>query len=348
MKKLLILLLLSLSTPAFAEAVGQIADVKGDATLTPKGGAAKAAAFKAPVSIGDIIQTKANGSVKVLFVDDTLLTLKPNSKTMISEFLFDPGKKKRQATVDVSFGKVRTVVGQFFGDDQEVKVKTPTAVAGIRGTDIGLDVTPTTTNIYVFDGTITASNVNFPDQAIALGKGNTVDVLNGVPVFEDDIVAIPPNINATREVSFDIAVNRSAAPATASTEGQSVADQVATAVTETITTESTTAVVESAPTETAAAQATTTTTPSTTETKTTAAVGGSETTSTAESTQESTSLLDVVSETTAATTEVAAGSTETTPEINPGGLTENTSSGSSTTTTTSTTSDTTTVTITFP
>lgn len=206
LKKLVFLsaiFLVPMAAAAQAEPAGQIIDLKGEVSLTPKGGAAKAAALKQPVSMGDKLETRATGAVKILFVDDTVLTLKENSKALITEFLFDAKASKRKTVLNVLSGKARTVVGKFFGEDQTVEVKTPTAVAGIRGTDVGAVVEPKKTTFYCFDGKFTSYNIDYPDKAVTVSEGLGISIFEGVPAAVENIAPIPADVQPQ---SFDVSL----------------------------------------------------------------------------------------------------------------------------------------------
>lgn len=200
-----VIFLVPMAAQAQAEAAGQIIDLQGGVTLTPKGGAPKPAALKQPVNVGDKLETKATGALKILFVDDTILTLKENSKTLITEFLFDAKAGKRKTVLNVLEGKARTVVGKFFGDDQTVEIKTPTAVAGIRGTDVGVLVSRIKTNFYCFDGEFFSFNIDFPDKVIDVKKGLGIEISEGFPASKENLAPIPADV---MEQSFDISLTR--------------------------------------------------------------------------------------------------------------------------------------------
>lgn len=198
-----ILLLVPIAVMAQAVPAGEVIDLQGEALIQPAGGTAKPAALKQTVAVGDKLETKATGALKILFVDDTILTLKENSKTLITEFLFDPKAGKRKTVLNVLAGKARTTVGKFFGDDQMVEIKTPTAVAGIRGTDVGVLVKRIKTNFYCFDGEFISYNIDFPDKVVSVKEGLGIEISAGVPASTDNLAPIPADIQSQ---SFDISL----------------------------------------------------------------------------------------------------------------------------------------------
>lgn len=191
MKIFFLLIFLCSAQNVFAGGAGQILELKGEVFIIPKGGASKAAQFKEFVSVGDAIETK-KGSAKILFIDDTVLTLKENSKMLVTQFLFNPNAKTRKSVFDIARGKVRTVVGKFYGKDQPVEIKTPTAVAGVRGTDVGADVGHNGTTFYCFSGKFEAYNIESPDKVVPVSQGLSIDILEGIPAAPENLAPFNP------------------------------------------------------------------------------------------------------------------------------------------------------------
>ena len=230
MRKFITICLVLISLQAFGqEPAGEVADFVGEAWVV-SGGEKFRPALKQPIHAGDILETKKNGAIKILFKDDTLLTLKENSKTIITEYLFEPKAKKRRAVFNTLFGKIRTVVGRFFGKDELVEIKTPTAVAGIRGTDIGAVVTKKKTVFYCFSGVCDTYNIALPEQRIEMMAGTFTEVTqDAAPI---PLAPIPETIETNKENIFDIPLSQQseAKPqASAETTATSAAGAAATA-----------------------------------------------------------------------------------------------------------------------
>ncbi|MBI5299522.1 MAG: FecR domain-containing protein [Deltaproteobacteria bacterium] len=214
MKKILFLVGFFVSVTAFAAApVGQVVDVVGDVIVTQEGKTPVAPTLKQLVYMGDIIETKKTGGLKILFKDDTVLTVKENSKTLITEFLFDTKKNERKAVFNVVYGKIRAVVGRFFGENQPVEIKTPTAVGGIRGTDVAAvvkkcdakkSISSCQTSFYCFNGKFYVANIDRPEKEIQVAEGAFTQILgNNDPL---PVAPIPPDILRTNGIIFDISL----------------------------------------------------------------------------------------------------------------------------------------------
>lgn len=189
-----------------AEPVGEVVDFIGEASVLHADQTMGKPFLKQPVFVGDILETKKNGAIKILFKDDTLLTLKENSKTVINEYFFEAKTKKRRAVFNILFGKIRTVVGRFFGKEELVELKTPTAIAGIRGTDVGAVVTKKTTTFYCFSGLFNAFNIASPEKVISVSAGTFTDIFERAEPTPP--IPTPQNIENQKDILFDIPLSQ--------------------------------------------------------------------------------------------------------------------------------------------
>ncbi|MBI5971029.1 MAG: FecR domain-containing protein [Deltaproteobacteria bacterium] len=123
---------------SFAENVsagpaGKIADLSGVVYFKGKDVLAWSLAAKGQgLNDGDAVKTGSDGRAQLLFSDGTKLMLGNETEIEITKFLTKG--RNRAAVLTLSTGKVRAVVKKFSGKS-DVQVKTPTAVAGVRGTD---------------------------------------------------------------------------------------------------------------------------------------------------------------------------------------------------------------------
>lgn len=112
---------------------GKVADLSGVVYFKGKGLLAWSIAAKGhELNDGDAVKTGSDGRAQLLFSDGTKLMLGNETEIEITKFLIKG--KNRAAVFSLSTGKVRAVVRKFSGKS-DVRVKTPTAVAGVRGTD---------------------------------------------------------------------------------------------------------------------------------------------------------------------------------------------------------------------
>ena len=89
---------------------------------------------------GDTLITETRSRAHLLLNDKSTLALAAHSKLVIDKSLYDPKADSRDTEMRLLFGRVRSVVSKV-GTSPNYSIKTPTAVAGVRGTDFALAVT---------------------------------------------------------------------------------------------------------------------------------------------------------------------------------------------------------------
>lgn len=167
-----------LISPIFAQEVGKITAIQGKVDIMregkPPGVEAK---LNQPVYLKDIIRTKTDSKAEVTFKDGTVIKIAQRSRVDISEY-FTEGESLK-ARIDLQRGRVGAYVSKESVDKissspkaNRFEVRTPIAVAGVRGTNfiVSHSVNPTTT-ILVISGKVYAYNLNFPEQIIELTDG---------------------------------------------------------------------------------------------------------------------------------------------------------------------------------
>ena len=88
----------------------------------------------------DTVKT-GNGKVGIEFIDDTRVDVTEHSKLIIDEFVYDPNSKTGKLSLKASLGTVRYASGQITKNSAtEVKITTPTATIGVRGTDFTMTI----------------------------------------------------------------------------------------------------------------------------------------------------------------------------------------------------------------
>lgn len=121
--------------PDIAEAApsGSFTRVKGQVFVKYKSGKRKARVGM-KVYVGNVIQTGKRSRVKLLMTDRTIINLGPNSKLRVRRYKSEPKKRIRKSSFDLVYGKIRAKVPR--GGKNDIRFKTPTAVAGVRGTEL--------------------------------------------------------------------------------------------------------------------------------------------------------------------------------------------------------------------
>jgi hypothetical protein len=130
--------------PGKGAAIGKAQMVQGEALVVHKG---ESVAYNLkqdiPLFTGDMLVTMEKARVSVILNDQSVFALAPVSKLVLDKSIYDPEKKMRASRLSLWFGRARFMVAKIAGKS-EYKVRTPTAVCGVRGSDFAIAVTPGT------------------------------------------------------------------------------------------------------------------------------------------------------------------------------------------------------------
>ncbi|MBF0316759.1 MAG: FecR domain-containing protein [Nitrospirae bacterium] len=112
-----------------AEDIGKVVALRGQARIE-RNKQEFAAKVQDGILMIDTVETKEMSKTKMLFIDDSVLTVGEKSRVVIKEFVY--GKDDRsKAVFNLLDGKIRCAVGR-----SNSEVQTPTLVAAARGTVI--------------------------------------------------------------------------------------------------------------------------------------------------------------------------------------------------------------------
>ncbi|WP_224814395.1 FecR domain-containing protein [Hasllibacter sp. MH4015] len=122
---------LALAAPLAAQSIGTVASSEPTMRGTPPGAAPRALALGTGVVQDERIATSGNGRGQILFVDQTTLSIAPNTSIVLDRFVFNPDGTG-QIGLQMTEGALR-FIGGTLSQGQEATVSTPTATIGIRG-----------------------------------------------------------------------------------------------------------------------------------------------------------------------------------------------------------------------
>jgi len=130
---------LGIQTAAAAE-VGQIKNVIGQVFLLRNNNQQPAKAGDL-VEQADVLTTGANGAVGITLIDNSRLSLGPNSRIELKQFRFNPTTQEGASLTEVKRGTLAIVSGQIAKRSPDaMKVQTPTTILGVRGTTFAVKV----------------------------------------------------------------------------------------------------------------------------------------------------------------------------------------------------------------
>jgi len=114
--------------------VGQVATLKGDATVThPNAAGAVSLQTGDPVFKNDTLATGADSALGVTFDDQTTFSLSANTRILVNDFVYQPGGSANAAVFTVVVGAAAFVASEV-ARTGDMKISTPIAAFGIRGT----------------------------------------------------------------------------------------------------------------------------------------------------------------------------------------------------------------------
>jgi VCBS repeat-containing protein len=114
--------------------IGKVVSIEGTATITHSDGVTVNLANGDPVYQGDVVSTGAGSKLGISFIDDSVFSMSADARMVLDELIFDPAKVADSSmVVNLVQGSFVFVTGQV-APSGNMKVETPVATMGIRGT----------------------------------------------------------------------------------------------------------------------------------------------------------------------------------------------------------------------
>ncbi|WP_245327052.1 FecR domain-containing protein, partial [Bradyrhizobium sacchari] len=134
--------------PAAIEPIGNVATVTGIATVI-RDKNSYPLRVRDDIYLNDVVQTSSNSSLGITFNDATTFNLSASAKMTVDNYVYEDGGKQNSAIFDIGKGTVAFVAAAV-AKTGDMKIATPTATLGIRGTtgvvDVPENATANTTN----------------------------------------------------------------------------------------------------------------------------------------------------------------------------------------------------------
>jgi hypothetical protein len=171
MKIALFIIGLMIAGSAWAD-IGSVTEASGTAVIK-RGKDIIQVSKGTEIKTNDKVETK-NGKVKIVFKDDTNVTVTESSTLVIDDFVYDPKSGAGKLGLKAAAGTVRYVSGSIAKDPKNVKINTPTAAIAVRGTDFVMAVSETGASMIMLMPTCEIEqNVNL--KGLTCGSG-AIDV----------------------------------------------------------------------------------------------------------------------------------------------------------------------------
>ncbi len=125
---------------------------------------------------GDIVSTLQDGRARIALDDGSILNVGSNSSLKIIQH----DAATQQTQVQLAYGRLRASAVRLARSGSSFQVRTPTAVAGVVGTDFTLTYENGITSLSVTEGSV--NFCNFGGQCVTVGAGFTSTIRdNGAP-----------------------------------------------------------------------------------------------------------------------------------------------------------------------
>lgn len=156
---------------------GKFLVVKGEVKVQKADNQTIPAKIGSQVQVGETVITGNDSRAKIVMPDRNVISISPSTTMKIEKYTTGADKN---VELTLSEGKVRSdVKNNYDGEKTQYLIKTPTAVAGVRGTQFitSFDSKTNVTEVITFKGTVALSSVTGSAPATVLvnkGQSSTV------------------------------------------------------------------------------------------------------------------------------------------------------------------------------
>jgi ferric-dicitrate binding protein FerR (iron transport regulator) len=155
--------------PAQEQSAGQISREIPNVNLQ-HGSKVQPAAAGAKVLWGDVVTTDRGGLARIALDDGSILNVGADSQLRVIQH--DAANQRTQ--VQLLYGKLRASAVHLARAGSNFEVRTPTAVAGVVGTEFALEAANNTTSLEVYEGSVTFCNLSGQCVTVAAGFSSSV------------------------------------------------------------------------------------------------------------------------------------------------------------------------------
>jgi hypothetical protein len=179
--------------------VGKVSLVLGKAYLLSEGKPRKLVEKGSQIRVGDQILTQTNGNVHIHFVDEALVSVRPDSQLEIITYDYDAEHPEKSS---IKFNLIEGIARSISGEGAKAarsryRLNTPIAAIGVRGTDFVVSVTEQSTRALVNQGAIIMAPYSADCTASAIGPcvANAVELTDSaLQMLEFEGTALVPRL----------------------------------------------------------------------------------------------------------------------------------------------------------
>ncbi len=174
------------SLPALSQVVGKIEKARGRVSILKKGNfrGINYKKVKGKIEVGDVVRTKRKSFADISFIDKTRVHLEESSRLIVEKYI--PGK---EATINSPSGKVVYRVTKVTRG--AYRIKTPTALIGVKGTELATIVDSGVSVVVVREGAVEVVNPELPHYRVVVKRNMATVVKPGKPPAKPVTVGKP-------------------------------------------------------------------------------------------------------------------------------------------------------------
>ncbi|MDB5640373.1 MAG: hypothetical protein JWP51_5281, partial [Bradyrhizobium sp.] len=125
-------------TASAGKVIGHVTKLVGTATVI-RNGVSVILNNGDNVEKGDVVQSGSNSTLGITFIDGTVFGLSSNARMVLNEMVYDPNGSNNSSLISLVAGTISFVAGET-AKHGDMKVDTPVATMGIRGTAVLVEI----------------------------------------------------------------------------------------------------------------------------------------------------------------------------------------------------------------
>jgi hypothetical protein len=165
------------------ERVGVNSAVNPEASGAPPGATARRLVIGQNVVFNEHITTAATGQTQLLFLDESSMTVGPNSDLTIDQFVYDPKTGTGKLAMSATRGLLRYVGGKLSKQDEAVTLRTATATLAVRGGAFisEIDVSGKVDSVFLYGKGLTITGSAGGSQTVTRPGFSSITIPGGSP-----------------------------------------------------------------------------------------------------------------------------------------------------------------------
>ncbi|MEQ8733484.1 MAG: Calx-beta domain-containing protein [Rhodospirillaceae bacterium] len=161
--------------------IGIAQTVEGEVTVERADGSIVVLAEGDPIYMGDLIMTGEGAAVGLVFLDETTFALGEDGELILDELIYDPSTDTGSARFTLLAGAASVISGSIAKTGADaMKLDTPVATIGIRGTKIIATYDPVTGQISIVNRpeTLGSGQTQVGEITLTLPNGQVIGTIN--------------------------------------------------------------------------------------------------------------------------------------------------------------------------